>query len=674
MKKKLALLTILALAAVLLLTACSGAKFSVHKVTFDADGGDLGLLEGTALVQTYGMVELPTPTKEGYVFLGWYLGDGVNEAQFTATSLVTADITLKAKWTPVQYTVTFVDYYGEVLSREIVKYGEELKAPVVPRIADKCLRFDSWSVDLSTITTDTEVKAQYVVDSHTVTYVTGTNQTIPTTSYFFGETPIAPAQPTRVGHYFIGWYLDKEYTQEYLFDAPLTEDITLYAFFNESIPISTLEELLAIPENDAKNYFITNDIDCEGAVITTQIIGFSGTIDGCGHKIHNFAFQPASTETIGLFATNGGTIKNLTFADFSYLVTTDTLNANVGFVTGNNSGIIENVHIVNSVLSYNNINATNYFGALAAENGGTVTNCSITGGTIYLECNAVSWAWSGGRACYLWGGTLIGNNTGVMSGCNVETTINLFNNNSGGGSSSDNYSYIYFGGLVAQNNGTIKNCDVTVDVTGKTVDWRTMELRIGGFVSLNNSEIENCHAEMKARYENTYTYLSEAGFVETNKGTIKNSYTTTQTATTLAHTASSFGGFVVYNYGGIDHAYVVGNMVIGAATNGKGGFTAYNNGNLNACFADVSITATDATKCGPFVGYADTASCITNCYYSIKETITISGQPHVVENAYATAGDPALQLANAEFLTGTLGWSADVWAFDASQTSYPTLK
>ena len=674
MKKKLALLTLLAVVVLLVLTACNGVTFSVHKVTFDADGGELSLLEGTDLVQTYGMVQLPTPTKTGYVFLGWYLGEGANEAQFTATSLVTADITLKAKWAPIQYTVTFVDYYGEVLSREIVNYGEEINAPIVPRIADKCLRFDSWDVDLSTITSDTEVKAQYVVDSHTVTYVTGTSQTIPTTSYFFGETPIAPAQPNRVGHYFIGWYLDKEYTQEYLFDAPLTEDITLYAFFNESIPISTLEELLAIPENDAKNYFLTGDIDCEGAVINTQIIGFSGTIDGSGYKIYNFEFQPTASENIGLFATNGGTIKNLTFADFSYLVTTDTIDAKVGFVTGNNSGIIENVHIVNSVLSYKNINATNYFGAIAGENAGTITNCSVTGGTIYLECNAVSWSWSGGRACYLWGGVLIGNNAGIMSGCNVETKIDIFNNNSGGGSSTDNYSYIYFGGLVAQNNGAIKNCDVTIDVTGTTVNWRTMELRIGGFVSLNNAEIENCHADMNVRYENTYTYLSEAGFVETNKGTIKNSYTTTKTATTLAHTTSTFGGFVCYNYGGIDHAYVMGNMVIGTANGGKGSFAAYNNGNFNACFADVSIIATDATKCGPFVGYADTASCITNCYYSIKETVVINGQPHVVENAYATAADPALQLANTEFLTNTLGWSADVWAFDEGQSSYPTLK
>ena len=676
MKKKLALLTLLAVVVLLVLTACNGVTFSVHKVTFDADGGELSLLEGTDLVQTYGMVQLPTPTKTGYVFLGWYLGEGVNEAQFTATSLVTADITLKAKWAPIQYTVTFVDYYGEVLSREIVNYGEEINAPIVPRIADKCLRFDSWDVDLSTITSDTEVKAQYVVDSHTVTYVTGTSQTIPTTSYFFGETPIAPAQPNRVGHYFIGWYLDKEYTQEYLFDAPLTEDITLYAFFNESIPISTLEELLAIPENDAKNYFLTGDIDCEGAVINTQIIGFSGTIDGSGYKIYNFEFQPTASENNGLFATNGGTIKNLTFADFSYNLATNQLGgiSKIGFVTGNNSGIIENVHIFNATLSYTLTNYTAYYGAIAGENNGTVTNCSVAGGNIYWCSHSYSWAWAGMSAS-LWGGALIGKNVGSISDCNVNTTIDFYGyNNTNDSYGSDNISYHYIGGLVAQNDGAIKNCTATVGANGTNSQWRTHRAYIGGLVSLNNNLIENCFAVIEARHEHTWSILSEAGFVETNNGTIKNSYTTAKIATTLAHGTSTFAGFVCYNYGGIDHAYVMGNMVIGTANGGKGSFAAYNNGNFNACFADVSIIATDATKCGPFVGYADTASCITNCYYSIKETVVINGQPHVVENAYATAADPALQLANTEFLTNTLGWSADVWAFDEGQSSYPTLK
>lgn len=672
MKRRLAIFVALIIATLLLLTACSGAKFSIHTVKLDANGGELKALSSIP-VQTYGMVDLPTPTKEGYVFLGWYLGEGVNEAQFTATSLVTSDITLKAKWAQAEYTVTFTDYYGEVLARETVKHGESATGPVVPRIDENCLRFDRWDTDISSITADTEVKALYVIDSHTITYVTGTNQTIPTTSYFFGETPVLPPEPAMAGHYFIGWYLDQEYTNEFLFDQPLTEDITLYAFFNESIPITTLEELLAIPEYDASNYFLKNDIDCEGAVITTQIIGFTGTIDGCGHKIHNFVFQPAAAAENGLFASNGGTIKNIYFDDFSYTLFADSINSNVGFVTGNNTGTIENVHITKASLSYTNQNCTSYFGAIAGLNSGEIINCSTTESNLYLESRSRSWWNSGTRRCYLYGAALVGSNSGNIEDCATETASQFQNqNNCSDNYSSGNESFVYLGGLASVNNGSIKNSNSKVDVTGSTNNYRHHETQMGGFVCHNNSEIESCSADITLNCSAAMTRLSVGGFAETNKGTIKNCHAKIDATNTV--NKSAFGGFVAYNFAGIDHCYAQGTMNVGAATEGKGGFSGFNDGSINSCFTDVSMTATDATKYAPFIGSNGTASYATNCYYSIKATFGINGEPHSFENPQAEVGDPVLNFSNTDFLTNTLGWSADVWEFDPNQLSYPTLK
>ena len=672
MKRNLAFAVAILLATLLLLTACSGAKFSIHTVKFDANGGEIKGLSSVP-VQTYGMVDLPTPTKEGYVFLGWYLGEGVNEAQFTATSLVTSDLTLKAKWAQAEYTVTFTDYYGEVLARETVKHGESATGPVVPRIDENCLRFDRWDTDLTSITTDTEVKALYVVDSHTITYVTGTNQTIPTTSYFFGETPILPPEPAMAGHYFIGWYLDQEYTNEYLFDAPLTEDITLYAFFNESIPITTLEELLAIPEYDASNYFLKNDIDCEGAVINTQIIGFTGTLDGCGHKIHNFVFQPAAAAENGLFASNGGTIKNLYFDDFSYTLFTDSLNSSVGFVTGNNTGTIENVHISNASLSYTNQNCTTNYGAVAGVNTGKVVNCSVTASTLYLESRSNSWWNSGTRRCYLYGGALVGTNAGAVDNCNAQTVATFRNQNDCSSDySSGNESFVFLGGLVSVNDGSIKSSDASIEVSGSTNNYRHHETQMGGFACYNNSEIESCSSDLKVNCDALLSRLSVGGFLETNNGTVKNCHTRIEATNTVSKAA--LGGFVAYNNGGIDHCYTQGTMSVGAATEGKGGFAAYNDGSINSCFTDVSITATNATNYGPFIGRNGTASYATNCYYSIKATFGVNGQPHSFENPQAEVGDPVLNFSSTDFLANTLGWSADIWEFDPNQLSYPILK
>ena len=74
--------------------------FTVYKngevtVTFDANGGQC---DTTSLTVTSGEMisALPTPTREGYDFLGWFDENG---GEFTAETAVTADITVTAKWT-----------------------------------------------------------------------------------------------------------------------------------------------------------------------------------------------------------------------------------------------------------------------------------------------------------------------------------------------------------------------------------------------------------------------------------------------------------------------------------------------------------------------------------------------------------------------------------------------
>ena len=676
MKRKLAIIITIVLATLLLLTACNGAKFGMHKVTFDANGGDVSFWDKSTNVQTYGTVELPIPTREGYVFLGWYIGEGVNEAQFTATSMVTSDITLKAKWAQAEYTVTFIDYYGNPLARETVKHGEAANAPLVPRIADKCLRFDAWDTDISAITTDTEVKALYVVDSHSVTYVTGTSQTIPTTTYFFGETPVLPPEPALPGHYFIGWYLDEAFTTEYLFDSPLTEDITLYAYFNESIPVSTLEEILAIPEYSSSNYFLKNDIDCEGAVINTSIIGFTGTLDGCGHTVYNFVYQPAQAENVGLFATNGGTIKNLNFKDFSYTLTHTNINSNVGFLVGNNSGTIENVHLNNASTSFSqncsgSASYSSCFGAITGRNNGKVTNCSVIESNMYLGVFAESW-WHQYPTSTSYAGAVVGINGGTVENSVSQTKITGYATNANREYSNSQYAILSIGGLVSVNDSIIRNCESAMEATLTAGGDGERRAYVGGFVSFNNAEIENSFATASITSDTNYHGFAAAGFAQENRGTIKNCYTNVNIEN--ASTNSIFGGFVAHNNAGIDHCYAYGTMNVGAATAGKGGFAGYNDGSINSCFTDVAITATDATNYAPFVGCYGSATYITNCYYSIKATFTVNGQPHITENPNAAVADPVLQFANTTFLSETLGWSADIWNFDANQLNYPTLK
>ena len=48
------------------------------------------------------------PTKTGYAFAGWYTDEGLSTA-FDASTPITSDLTLYAKWTPlpnIQYPLT----------------------------------------------------------------------------------------------------------------------------------------------------------------------------------------------------------------------------------------------------------------------------------------------------------------------------------------------------------------------------------------------------------------------------------------------------------------------------------------------------------------------------------------------------------------------------------------
>jgi len=76
-----------------------------YTVYFDANGGSVSQQYKTVIYsKTYG--ELPTPTRTGYAFIGWYTAPS-GGTQVTASTTVTAtsDHTLYAQWTANTYTV-----------------------------------------------------------------------------------------------------------------------------------------------------------------------------------------------------------------------------------------------------------------------------------------------------------------------------------------------------------------------------------------------------------------------------------------------------------------------------------------------------------------------------------------------------------------------------------------
>ncbi len=98
-----------------------------YTVSFDTDGaGDIA----SQKVEEGKVATKPEdPAKTGYSFGGWYNG----ETAFDFATAITSDVTLKAKWTLLTFTVTFdTDGGSEAPATQTIGYGSKVTKPENP--------------------------------------------------------------------------------------------------------------------------------------------------------------------------------------------------------------------------------------------------------------------------------------------------------------------------------------------------------------------------------------------------------------------------------------------------------------------------------------------------------------------------------------------------------------
>ena len=146
MKKFLLLL----LAATIAATSCDKEELPQEKetpsytVTFDSQGGTA---VASQTVEEGGKVAKPAdPTKSGFFFVGWYKEVAGTNAWNFDTDVVTANVTLYAKWTTVMYTVTFETNGGSAIAPQQVAEGAMATRPN-PSPTKSGAAFDEWYRD-----------------------------------------------------------------------------------------------------------------------------------------------------------------------------------------------------------------------------------------------------------------------------------------------------------------------------------------------------------------------------------------------------------------------------------------------------------------------------------------------------------------------------------------------
>ena len=116
-------------------SSSSSVVIEEHMVTFNYDWY---VYSNMALSTENGYIEKPEdPTRENYIFSGWYLGEGL----FDFNSLVTEDITLVARWS-LLHSVVFNYNYTHEIKREILTTTDYIEEPETP-VMEGYL-FDGW--------------------------------------------------------------------------------------------------------------------------------------------------------------------------------------------------------------------------------------------------------------------------------------------------------------------------------------------------------------------------------------------------------------------------------------------------------------------------------------------------------------------------------------------------
>ena len=171
-----------------------------------------------------GSVELPTPTKAGFVFDGWY--DGKTKIEGT-TYTPTQNTTLKAAWKPKAYTVSFDANGGTgTMGNQIIYYDSdaELNANTFTKTG---YEFDGWATskdggkvyedkqtvrNLTSLTNATiTLYAKWTPNKYTVTYnANGGSGTMADTVHIYnGNVTLRKNTFTRTGYTFTGWYASR---------------------------------------------------------------------------------------------------------------------------------------------------------------------------------------------------------------------------------------------------------------------------------------------------------------------------------------------------------------------------------------------------------------------------------------------------------------------------------
>ncbi len=306
-KKKVVIAVILLLAVIaVILAIVLNNKNSVLTVSYEVDGK----IVKTENIEKGNTATKPTnPTKEGYDFLGWYLG----AEKFDFSTAIEENIKLEAKWVSKvdennkTYTITLnIDGEEEKVKTDASGILDNVKNPtkegykflgwyVGDEKVDLSKPFEKdttivakWEKDkketsnTSTKPTEPEKPTTPTVKKYTVTFNSNGGSSVAKQTVESGKTATKPGNPTKDGYTFKGWYLNNT---QYNFSSKVTKNITLTAKWEKNQVVE--EQVISYYKQEIDNssvgqvrIFVTlNGEEVAGTIDITSISGKKITKD-----------------------------------------------------------------------------------------------------------------------------------------------------------------------------------------------------------------------------------------------------------------------------------------------------------------------------------------------------------------------------------------------------------
>ena len=220
-----------------------------YTITYNIDGEPAELTPNTYTAAS--ATELATPTRNGYEFDGWYSNDeytGDKVSSIAAGSI--GDTAFFAKWTPTDYTITYVLEEGASNDNDNpASYTVETEAITLKDAVKNGYTFEGWfngeGEKVTTVaggtTGNLELTAQFTIETYIITYHNIEGATFETSNpetYTVETLPITLNNPTKDGYTFEGWFIDESFSGNPItgIDTKLSEgNGDLYAKWSDPI-------------------------------------------------------------------------------------------------------------------------------------------------------------------------------------------------------------------------------------------------------------------------------------------------------------------------------------------------------------------------------------------------------------------------------------------------------